>query len=313
MTDGRAPSSLRALLEHVLLHRRLIGYTTIAVLAAAVVPAVTRARTYTAGAAFMSPARPTQAGLNALVAQLGIGTAEVASESPQFYVDFISLQSTLRALVDSSYPASRGRRYRNLVEYFGASGPTYAVQRDRAVAKLRRRLEASADVKTGVVSVIATTHDPELSRALAERTIALVSDFNLQHRKSQAAAERDFVKDRLADALGELHAAEDRQEEFLQQNAVVASPRLRLEMDRLSQDVGTRRAVYTTLSQAYEQARIDAVRDTPLISVVEPPVVPAEPDSRGLARAAISGLFGGLVLGVLLAYWRTRWTLGAPP
>ena len=308
MTDVRVQTSLRALAEYVLREWRIIGYTTIAVLSVAIVLSATKERTYTATAAFMSQARRADGGLNSLASQLGVGMADAGSESPQFYVDLISRKSTLRALVDSSYPSSSGKRYRNLVDYFGASGKNYAIQRDRAVAQLRGRLDAAANMKTGVVTVAATSPDPVLARALADATIALVNEFNLQRRKSQAAAERDFVEQRLAEALGELHAAENRQEQFLQTNAVVASPRLRLEGDRLSQEVATRRAVYTTLSQSYEQARIEAVRDTPVITVIEAPVVPAEPDSRGLARAVIFGLFGGLLLGVLFAYWRSGWT-----
>ena len=307
MTEDHGPNSFRALVDMLRPHWRLVAVTTAAVLVVSVVATLVKERTYTATAAFMSQARRQNGGLTSLAAQLGVGVGDAGAESPQFYVDLVSRQSTLRALVDSSYPGSSGKRYRNLVEYFGISASNYAVARDRAVTKLRRRLDASANAKTGVITLTVTSPDPVMARALADRAIAVVNEFNLQRRKSQAAAERDFVEERLAQALAELHVAENRQEAFLQTNAVVTSPRLRLEADRLSQEVGTRRALYTTLSQSYEQARIDAVRDTPVITVIEAPVVPAEPDSRGLARAIIFALFGGMVLGIMFAYWRAMW------
>jgi uncharacterized protein involved in exopolysaccharide biosynthesis len=55
--------------------------------------------------------------------------------------------------------------------------------------------------------------------------------------------------------------------------------------------------MYTTLTQAYEQARIDEVRNTPVITVVEPPESPVRPDSRRL----VSWLAVSLVVGVLAA------------
>jgi len=307
MTDVMPSTSLRVLVERGLRAWRLVAYTTIAVLAASTFYAVTKERTYTASAAFMSQARGVNGSLNSLATQLGVGAGDMGSESPQFYVDFLSQKSTLRSLVDSEYLGWSGKGYRSLVEYFGVSGKTDDVKRDRAVEKLRRKLAATAKARTGVVTITMVSPDPVLARAVVDRAIALVNAFNLQKRKSQASAERDFVEQRLAQSLAELRAAENRQEQFLQTNAVVGSPRLRLEGDRLAQEVATRRTVYTTLSQSYEQARIDAVRDTPVITVIEGPVVAAEPDSRGVFRTVVSGLFVGLILGVLLTYWQSSW------
>jgi uncharacterized protein involved in exopolysaccharide biosynthesis len=198
------------------------------------------------------------------------------------------------------------------VEYFEVSGSSRAIRVDRAVELLRKRIAASANVKTGVVSISATAKEPALARAIVERAVAAIAAFNLERRKAQAAAERDFAEQRLVEAEAELRQAENRQEQFLQGNATVVSPRLRLEADRLGREVAMRQAVYTTLAQSYEQARIDAVRDTPVLTMIERPVVPAEPDGRGLARAVILGLFAGFALGILCAYWRTSWLASAP-
>jgi uncharacterized protein involved in exopolysaccharide biosynthesis len=308
MTNARSPGSVRSLVEFVFRQWRIVAWTVGVLLVVAVLYTVVKHRKYTATAAFMSETTKGGAnGLSSLAAQLGVGMGEAGSESPQFYVDLISRQSTLRALVDSSYRGNGGTHFRNLVEYFGVSGDSYAVRRDRAVDKLRRILDASANIKTGVVTVRASCDDPELARALVDRTLTLVNTFNLQRRRSRATAERDFVEERLSQAAAELRIAQDRQEQFFQTNAVVTSPRLRLEEDRLSQEVATKRALYSTLTQSYEQARIDAVRDTPVITVIEAPIVPAEPDSRGTVRAIMFALFGGLIVGVVLAYWREAW------
>ena len=62
---------------------------------------------------------------------------------------------------------------------------------------------------------------------------------------------------------------------------------------------------HPALLQSYEQARIGEVRDTPVITVVGPPVEPALPDSRlAVAKAFLAGVVGFLVALVVLSIRR---------
>jgi len=65
-----------------------------------------------------------------------------------------------------------------------------------------------------------------------------------------------------------------------------------------------RQQLYTSVAQAYAQARIDAVRDNPSVVVLESPEVPPDPERRGLVRTGVVALMAGLFLGVLLAFVR---------
>lgn len=308
MSDDPDLTSLRGLTRFVMRHRRLILGLTVGMAALAVVIRLIKPRVYTATAAFMSQSRRQSGGMSALAAQFGVLGADQGADSPQFYVDLINRRSTLRALVDSSYRGQSNRSYRNLIAYYDVDGSHHGAAVDRAVRKLRDDLAATANTKTGVVTVTATARDPQLAQGIVQRAIDVVSTFNLQRRKSQAAAERDFAQQRLEQAQAELRAAEEQQEQFLQSNAVIGSPRLRLEAERLSRNVEMKQALYTTLAQSYEQASMDAVRDTPVLTMIENPVVPAEPDSRGLAQSVVFGAVGGFILGILLAYWWGSWT-----
>jgi uncharacterized protein involved in exopolysaccharide biosynthesis len=58
--------------------------------------------------------------------------------------------------------------------------------------------------------------------------------------------------------------------------------------------VQNKQQVFQTLSQAVEQARIDEVRDTPVLSIIEPPTIPPVRDSRGLALKLIAALAFGV-------------------
>ena len=302
-------TSLRGLVQFVLRQRRLILCFTVGLAIISGVARLIKPRTYTASAAFMSQSRRPMSGASALAAQLGVLGGDQGTESPQFYVDLINRRSTLRALADSSYLGQGGSRYPNLIAYYDVAGGSHGAAVDRAVRKLRDDLMASANVKTGVVTVAATAKDPRLAQGIVQRAIDVVSSFNLERRKSQASAERDFAQQRLAQAQMELRDAENQQEQFLQANAVIVSPRLRLESERLSRAVEMKQALYTTLAQSYEQASMDAVRDTPVLTMIENPVVPAEPDSRGLVQALVFGALAGFVLGIVVAYWRGSWSL----
>jgi uncharacterized protein involved in exopolysaccharide biosynthesis len=76
--------------------------------------------------------------------------------------------------------------------------------------------------------------------------------------------------------------------------------------DRLVNNVTLRQQIYTSVAQAYEQARIDEVRDTPVITVVEAPLLPAKPDPRPFFRMLVAGLLIALVVARVLGVREDR-------
>src|SRR2546428_650042 len=107
-----------------------------------------------------------------------------------------------------------------------------------------------------------------LSGLASELGLALVNTFNLERRQSRAAQEKRFVETRRTEARDELQVAEDRLKSFLERNRDYRnSPQLVFDQERLAREVALRQQLLTSLSQAYEQARIDEVRDTPVITV----------------------------------------------
>jgi len=173
---------------------------------------------------------------------------------------------------------------------------------DRAVRALERIVTSREAKGLGAVEVTVTTRWPSVSLALAARLVRGVNQFNVETRKSQAAAERQFVEGRAGEAERALREAEDRLQSFLQRNRITGSPELEFARDRLQREVSLRQQTYTSLLQSREEARIREVRDTPVITVLEEPRLPVLPEARRvLLKGTMGGMAGGM-LGVLIAF-----------
>jgi len=139
-----------------------------------------------------------------------------------------------------------------------------------------------------------------VAQQIASHLLEELNRFNLQTRQSQAAAERLFTENRLSEIETQLRAAEDALQRFLERNRDYRnSPLLQFQHDRLERDVQMRQQVYTTLAQAFEEAKIEEVRDTPVLTVIEPPSIALEPDHRGLLIGAVLAIIGALFLSSL--------------
>lgn len=266
-------------------------------------------RSYTASASFAPQGRKLPSNLSGLAAQFGVSVpGDEPSESPQFYADLIKTRAVLEELADSVYdvPANPPARM-TLARWYGQKERTPALQRDKAVTRLRDDVSASTSTQTGVVSLKVRSRSPVLSDQIAARLLSIVNAFNLDRRRTQAAAERAFAESRVASIRGDLRAAEGRLQDFLQHNAnCCEAPSLRFEEQRLSRDVSTQQQLYTTMLQSFEQAKIDEVRDTPVITIIEPPTIPVRPDSRRAALLLPLGVIAGTALGAFVVIGR-RW------
>ena len=297
--------NLLGLFNAVLRHLRAIFLTGLAFFAIALGFGLTEHRTYTADVSFIPQLARPNSGVSALASQFGLGsitTADVGN-SPQFYVDLVKSREILRKVVRHEYTMhdeSGAVLTGDLIKLYNLHAKTPALLEAGAIKQARESLNASASVKTGVIVVTATAQYPDLAAQIVERVFAEVNAFNLEGRQLRASAERKFVEQARADAQTALTAAENRLEDFLQTNRVVASPSLTMQHERLQRDVGARQQLYTSLAQMYEQARLEEVRDTPALTLIEPPVVPLEANARGAVKRAIQSFVFGIAIAVLL-------------
>jgi uncharacterized protein involved in exopolysaccharide biosynthesis len=169
----------------------------------------------------------------------------------------------------------------------------------QAMTQLLGQMTVAANDLTGVVTISIVTRWPGLSYGLTQQFLAMVDSFNLATRQQQATALEAFTTHRMAQASAELKAAEDSLATFMQNNRnYLTAPFLVLEHDRLQRSITFKQGVYVTLVQTYEQARIDAVRNTPSIVVVQPALMPLTGDPKhGKIKLAVALVFG-MVLGV---------------
>jgi uncharacterized protein involved in exopolysaccharide biosynthesis len=267
-------------------------------------------RAYAASASFIPQAAEGRSGVGAaaLAQQFGVTLgSERPGESPQFYVDLLRSRTVLRDAVESEYqvPAENGTMRRgNLIELFDiGEGRGRLPPWRRAANKLEDGISTSVARETGLVELTVSAPHPALAEQIAQRLLEILETFNTEVRQSRAHEEGRFIGDRLTEAQAELRTVENALQEFLRQNRDFRnSPELTFEHDRLQRQVAMRQEVYTSLVRSQEQARIDAVRDTPHFTVVDHPAGTAEPKGRGTVMRAILAFLLGLVGAVVVAF-----------
>lgn len=272
--------------------------------AAATIAVYSRPALYLASTSFISQATDaSQSSFATIAGQFGVAIPSGnQSQSPDFYVGLLKSRVILLPIVRDTLVVKElgGKRiaFLDLVKING----TTAAKEEAGVRLLSSWISTSIVKATGVIQVSVASRWPSVSLAVATALVNGVNLFNQRTRQGQATAERQFVEGRMAVAGSELRTAEDRLESFLKTNREFgSSPELTFERDRLQRNVNLQQQVFTLLTQSYENVRLREVRDTPLITVIEPPSVPATPEPRGRARSILIGLLLGGLIGTLMA------------
>lgn len=298
--------SLWEVLAVLLRRRRTIILTTIAISVLAVAVTLLRADKYTTTALFRPQGSEASASeLLALASQFGVNVGGGGGDeaSPAMYAELLLSREILARVAHDPYTVA-GVGTTALKDLLEIEEDTEPLREEATIEWLEEdAVTVSTARETGTVTVAVETEWPDLSVAIAERLLDEVARFNLDTRRSQAAAEREFIEARVLNAEGELKLAEVEQREFLEANRLFQdSPLLVFQHDGLQREVMLRQSVLTTLVQSYEQARISEVRDTPVITVLQTPFLPPGPDDRRLVLSAALGIVLGGMAGIVFAF-----------
>ena len=133
-----------------------------------------------------------------------------------------------------------------------------------------------------------------------------LDEFNVNVRRSRARNEREFLEARVSEAQSDLRAAEGELEQFLKSNRDLrTSPSLAFQEARLRRKVDLAQTRFLGLQGQLDQARIQEVRDTPVITVLDTPDLPRRHyrPRRSLVVLTV------MLLGMVAGYGFSRLTL----
>ena len=243
-------------------------------------------------------------GVLGLATQLGFGTG-MGPTNPLFYEALLKSRSLQERVATAQFPLGAHGELEALERYWSGNPHPTARQHQRAVRKLARHFQTSATPRTLQVAFKVEGPSMLVAKLMADTALAALNDLVIQIRRQRATAERVFLEGRFQ-ALGDsLQTHEDVLRRFYERNRNLASPELQFEESRLRREAERVQAVYAQVGSQLEQARIQEVRDTPALTVVDAPIAPVRKSAPLTILWALTAALLGAALALLVAMAET--------
>ena len=168
-----------------------------------------------------------------------------------------------------------------------------------AVGELENRVTIIEE-DSGLIIINVLMEEPQVAADIANYYIQFIKTYIAEELEIQSRKYREFIEERLASAVIELSESEEELTDFRKKHSMVLEPPdIQLDRGRLQRNVEVNQQVYITLKQQFEIAKIEELKELPIINVLdiaEPAAEKAKP--RRLLIIAVSfilGLFFGSI------------------
>ena len=171
-----------------------------------------------------------------------------------------------------------------LIRQFLPSGGFNSSKLDKETYEAILRLDELISVKeeiSGMISVTVLMEDPKLASDIANYIAEYVKRFISIEQKREASRNKVFVEKQMEEAKKQMGNSEDSLTDFRKDHPLrLDTPSIEMMRERLQSTVEENRAVYITLRQQFEIAKIDEAKERLLINILdtaEPAVKKAKP------------------------------------
>ena len=316
-------------------HRRMIVLLTLIGIGLGVVVAITTPAEYTSSAVLMRETQRESSG-GSLAALRGLGLNLGESQSGltiEAYPNVLESHEVRFILLEESFPLASGERItfleyaRNTVpsslggrlsSLFGSKGEgrgvggtilaadtlsvAYTYEQQKAMETMSGMMSVDADAKTGLMTVSVAAQDPVLAASLAGRLVEELQTRVQSLLTQKAREDYEFIRERTEEAEADLRSARALLARFEDRNRGLTSPPLLAERDRLRQEVRFATDVFSQYQSELKQAEIDVQRASPVITVLDRPVVPLLPTRPRRKVIVLIGALFGLAMGLMLSF-----------
>ena len=171
-------------------------------------------------------------------------------------------------------------------------------QTENNIKDLKGRIVCNYDKKAGVITISVKMPDPVVAANVARFSMNYLTDYIINYRTEKQKRDLDFLVERLNAAKGKYYSNQSKKATYTDQMPLNAL-RLQsadLQRERIESEYKISSTFYNSLLQKYEEAKLKMQQETPVIKVLEPPVVAnlkSEPKKSIILMGSM--FFGGII------------------
>ena len=176
---------------------------------------------------------------------------------------------------------------------------------EKAIKKFNNHVQVSEDRISGLIKITTTLQDPVIAANVANFIGNEVELYIQKENSAQSTKEKLFISERLSIVKKELEASELELKEFKERNrGFEDSPELFMNYSQLFREVEGKKEVYLTLQQQLELARIEEVKQSPILHILDNAVPPIKKSYPNRFIFLIFSFLIGLIYSSLATIFR---------
>tara|TARA_B100000676_G_scaffold239275_1_gene239874 strand:- start:1202 stop:2371 length:1170 start_codon:yes stop_codon:yes gene_type:complete len=176
---------------------------------------------------------------------------------------------------------------------------------EKATKRFKDHVKVTEDRMSGLIRVSTTFQDPFIASAIANFIGKQVEVYIQKENSAQSTKEKIFISDRLSIVKKELEQTESALKNFKERNrGYEESPELFMIFSQLFREVEAKKQVYLTLQQQLELARIEEVKQSPIIHILDYAVPPIRKSFPRRSVFIFTSFFIGLLFSSLNVIFR---------
>lgn len=236
----------------------------------------------------------------------------VGSGSPtEIYQNLLQSESVIGPVINSRYLTQEYPDSVNLIQYFeiDTKDKNPEIQKRKrflVVNELLKKTLISTDLErmTKILTIKVTMPEAQLSADVVNKIVESLDLYIRTKRKSYAGEQRYYLEKRVGQIKDSLSICENKLRDFREQNKMISqSPNLLLVQGRLMRNTEIQQNVYIELTKQLELAKIDEIKDIPILNIKENaqnPIIKAGP--RRMSMLILILFFSFLVSGIYILY-----------
>jgi uncharacterized protein involved in exopolysaccharide biosynthesis len=246
--------------------------------------------------------------LQGLAAQFGVAVPSSGGENAQWvYTDLIKSRTLARALLDRKFDTNEYGPEKSLLQILTYGDEEPEVGPDTlikvGIESYLGMIDVSQDKISSIYTITVNAFEPQFAADLCAALIEELDKHQRGYKTEKVKETRQFIEGRIVEVQKELEGAEEDLKVFRDRNRQIGqSPALLLEQQRLTRETAVLTGVFTTLKQQLEMTKIEEVKESALVQVLDPPEAPLYRDKPKRKLAVLLSLILGFGLAVVIAF-----------